>query len=671
MQGAATWLKRLVVGRPVRSDQLAETLLPKRLALPLFASDPFSSVAYASQEILLVLALGGVAVLHLAWWAGAAVMLLLAVVTISYRQVVRAYPSGGGSYAVASENLGPSAGLVVAGALMVDYVLTVSVSVSAGVDNIISAFTELNPYRVELGIGFVIVLTALNLRGMRESGRIFALPSYLFIAGVLVMIATGLVETLVGAAPVAQSAAYDVRPEHSSWSTFALLFLLLRTFASGCTALTGMEAISNGVPAFRRPKAENAAATMAATGLIAITMFAGVTALALISGVHYAENPCDLIGLPGDCANEPQRTVIAQIAAAVFGGTASPGFYYVQATATLILVLAANTAYSGFPLLTSLLARHRYMPRQLHTRGDRLAFSNGIVLLASAAGALIWLFEGSTTRLIQLYILGVFTSFTLAQAGMVRHWNRELASTTDNAKRRRQYRARLINTAGAAMTGLVLAIVLVTKFSHGAYLVVIVVPVLFVLMRGIRRHYDLVQQELEPEDEDTMFPARVHAVVLVSNVHKPVLRALAYARATRPDDLTAITVNVEDADTQLLEQTWQRNEIPVPLKVLESPYREITRPVVQYVRDLRRTSPRDVVIVYIPEYVFGRWWDNALHNQSALRLKTRLRFEPGVMITSVPWQLPSSHDRYHEPERHRPGELRRGITGPNPGSPHR
>ncbi|MFR9730677.1 APC family permease [Saccharopolyspora sp. MS10] len=664
MLGAAGWVKRLVVGRPVRSDQVAETLLPKRLALPLFASDPFSSVAYASQEILLVLALGGVAVLHLAWWAAAAVVVLLAVVTISYRQVVRAYPSGGGSYTVAAQNLGPSAGLVVAAALMVDYVLTVAVSVSAGVDNIISAFTGLNPYRVEICIGFVIALTAMNLRGMRESGRAFALPSYLFISGVLVMIGTGLAQVLAGAAPVARSAAYEIRPEQTSWSTFALLLLLLRAFASGCTALTGMEAVSNGVPAFRKPKARNAAATLAATGLIAITMFSGVTALALITGVHYAENPCDLIGFPGDCAAEPQLTVIAQIAAAVFGGETSPGFYYVQAAATLILVLAANTAYSGFPMLTSLLARHRYMPRQLHTRGDRLAFSNGIVLLAAAAGALIWVFEGSTTRLIQLYILGVFTSFTLAQAGMVRHWNREM-TTADRAARRVRRRARLINGAGASMTGLVLVIVLVSKFSHGAYLVVIVVPVLFVAMRSIRRHYDQVQRELEPADSDATLPSRVHALVLVSHVHKPVLRALAYARATRPDDLTAITVNVEDADTRELEEAWERRAIPVPLKVLESPYREITRPVVHHVRALRRANPRELVVVYVPEYVFGRWWENALHNQSALRLKARLRFEPGVMVTSVPWQLPPSHDRYHEPEPRRPGELRRGITGPD------
>jgi amino acid transporter len=640
---------------------MGETLLSKRLAMPIFASDPFSSVTYATQEILLILTLGGLAYLSLAPWIGLAVVVLLAVVVISYRQVVREYPSGGGSYTVASQNLGRSAGLVVAGALMVDYVLTVAVSVAAGVDNIISAIPELNAHRVAINIVFVVLLTAMNLRGVRESGRLFAVPTYLFILGVLAMIGIGFAETLAGAAPVAESAGYEVRPEQVGLSSLALVFLLLRAFSSGCTALTGMEAISNGVPAFRRPKPENAARTMAATGVIAITMFAGVTALALIADVHYTENTCDLIGFAGDCNNEPQRTVIAQIAAAVFGGDHSIGFYYIQAAAALILILAANTAYNGFPLLGSILAQDRYMPRQLHTRGDRLAFSNGILLLAVAAGLLIYVFDGSATRLIQLYILGVFTSFTLCQAGMVRHWNRKLADATDRADRGRIHRARIVNALGACMTGLVLVVVLITKFSHGAYLVAIAIPALYALMRGIRRHYDRVRVELESERGDEALPARMHAIVLVSNMRKPTMRALAYARATHPDTLTALTVNVDDNETRRLQEEWERHALPVTLKVIESPYREITRPIVQYVRNLQRQSPREVVTVYIPEYVVGHWWENLLHNQSALRLKGRLLFEPGVMVTSVPWQLRSTARRDLEREVHSPGDIRRGI----------
>ena len=425
MSSPTSLLKRLVVGRPFRSDRLGHTLLPKRIALPIFASDPLSSVAYATQEILLILTLGGLAYLYLTPWIGAAVVLLLAVVVLSYRQVVQAYPSGGGSYEVVATNLGPRAGLVVAAALLVDYVMTVAVSVAAGVDNIISAIPDLNPYRVAVNIGFLMLLTAMNLRGVRESGRAFAVPTYAFIVGVMAMIAIGLVRTLLGGAPQAESAHYGIHAEQAGLNTLAIALLALRAFSSGCTALTGVEAISNGVPAFRKPKALNAARTMTLMGALAISMFAGVTALALISHVHIVEHACDLIGFPGDCNTDAQRTVIAQIAAAVFGNN-SVGFFYIQAATALILILAANTAYNGFPLLSSILAQDRYLPRQLHTRGDRLAYSNGIILLAVIAGGLIYAFDGSTTRLIQLYILGVFTSFTLCQTGMVAHWNRML-----------------------------------------------------------------------------------------------------------------------------------------------------------------------------------------------------------------------------------------------------
>lgn len=653
-----------MLGRPFRSDRLGETLLPKRLALPIFASDPLSSVAYATQEILLILTLGGLAYLHLAPWVALAVVVLLTVVVISYRQVVRAYPSGGGSYEVASRNLGPAAGLVVAGALLVDYIMTVAVSVAAGVDNIISAVPELNPYRVAVNIAFIVFLTAMNLRGVRESGRAFAIPTYAFIVGVLVMITVGLGRALFGDAPVAESAGYDIRPEQVGLTTLALILLVLRAFSSGCTALTGVEAISNGVPAFRKPKARNAASTMSAMGIISIAMFAGVTLLAMIANVRVAENTCDLVGFTGDCANDPQRTVIAQLAAAVFGGDQTFLFYYLQAATALILILAANTAYNGFPMLSSILAQDRYLPRQLHTRGDRLAFSNGIILLSAAAGILIYAFDGSATRLIQLYIIGVFTSFTLCQAGMVRHWTRVLANATTRTERLRIHRSRVINGLGAVFTGVVLVIVMITKFTHGAYLVVIAIPALWLMMRAIHRHYDRLRRELVPDPEGDLLPSRVHALVLVSTLHKPTQRAVSFARATRPDTLTAITVNIDDNETRALQQEWDRHDLHVPLKVIESPYREITRPLINYVKHLHRQSPRDVVCVYIPEYVVGKWWENILHNQSALRLKGRLLFEPGVMVTSVPWQLDSSSRRDVGRLEHTPGEVRRGIVHP-------
>jgi len=658
-------LKRLLVGRPFRSDRLGDTLLTKRLALPIFASDPLSSVAYATQEILLVLTLGGLAYLYLAPWVGLAVVTLLAVVVISYRQVVRAYPSGGGSYEVASKNLGAGAGLVVAAALLVDYIMTVAVSVAAGVDNIISAMPELNPWRVPVNLVFVALLMAMNLRGVRESGRAFAVPTYLFVLGVLALVAVGFGQTLFGDAPVAESAGWQVQPEQVGLAGLGVAFLALRAFSSGCTALTGAEAISNGVPAFKPPKPENAAKTMAAMGILSIIMFAGITALALIADVRYVEDTCDLVGYPGNCETDAQRTVIAQLAAAVFGGSNSFMFFYIQAATAAILILAANTAFNGFPLLGSILAQDRYLPRQLHTRGDRLAFSNGIIALAAVAAALIAAFDGSVTRLIQLYILGVFTSFTLSQFGMVRHWNRLLATERDRSVRRRVHRSRVINAVGGVFTGVVLVVVLITKFTHGAYLVVIAIPVLWVMMRAIRRHYDGVKRELAPESGGMVLPSRIHAVVLVSTVHKPTLRALAFAKAGRPDTLTAVTVNVDSHDTRELQRLWDDNNIQAPLTVIESPYREITRPILRYVKELRQGSPRDLVAVYIPEYVVGRWWEHLLHNQSALRLKGRLLFEPGVMVINVPWQLRSSAGIDVDRIGHSPGALRRSAGRPS------
>ncbi|SNS82717.1 amino acid/polyamine/organocation transporter, APC superfamily [Geodermatophilus pulveris] len=666
--------KRLVLGRPVRSDRLGESLLPKHLALPIFASDPLSSVAYATQEILIVLTLAGTAFLFLTPWLAVAVVVLLITVVLSYRQVVRAYPSGGGDYEVAIKNHGQFAGLVVASALLVDYVLTVAVSVSAGTDNIISAFPALNEYRVSIAVGLVTLLSAMNLRGVRESGRTFAVPAYLFISGILVLIVTGLLRHFFGDGITAESAQYTVIPEegYEEVTGLALVFFALRAFASGCTALTGVEAIANGVPAFKPPKSRNAATTLALMGGLAATMFSGVTALAILADVRYTEFPCDLEGFTA-CETEPQRTVIAQIAAATFGGDTSPGFFYVQAATALVLILAANTAFNGFPLLGSVLAQDRFLPRQLHTRGDKLVYSNGILLLAGFAILLIVAFDADVTRLIQLYILGVFTAFSIGQWGMVRHWNRELRTETDPRARARIRRSQAINTVGGTLTTVVLVIIVITKFSRGAWLVLVAMPILFLLMRAINRHYSHVAEQLVPDADSRLLPSKVHAIVLVSRVHKPTLRALAFARATRPDHLTALTVNVDGADTRALQQQWERYDIPVPLTVLESPYREVTRPVVDFVKSIRRDSPRELVVVFVPQYVVGHWWENVLHNQSALRLRARLQFQPGVMITSVPWQLESSIGREDAGLRATgpaPGDLRRGLADEHDATPY-
>jgi amino acid transporter len=632
--------KRLLVGRPMRSTQLGEQLLPKKIALPVFASDALSSVAYATEEILLVLSAGGVALIHYTWYAAAAVAFLMLVVVASYRQNVHAYPSGGGDYEVATTNLGRSFGTTVAAALMVDYVLTVAVSVSSGVANIASAVSSLHGHEVEIAVAVVLVIMLLNLRGLRESGTAFAVPTYAFMFGVAALIVVGVLRLAAGHHLTAQSAHWKVRPEHS-FAGLALAFLLLRAFASGCTALTGVEAISNGVPSFQKPKSKNAATTLALLGGIAVSMFMAITAFAIISHVHVADNPARLIGAGG----AQPKTVIAQVGAAVFGGDHSLGFYYLQAVTALILVLAANTAFNGFPVLASILARDGYLPRQLHTRGDRLAFSNGILLLAGFAILLIVTFSASPTKLIQLYIVGVFVSFVNSQTGMIRHWNRHLPSERDPARRRQMQRSRVINSIGAVVTSLVLVIIVVSKFTEGAWIAVVAMAVLFVMMRGIRGHYDNVRMELAPTDEETMLPSRVHAVVLVSKVHKATLRAVNFARATRPSTLEALTVSVDDAETQALRDEWDARGIPVPLKILESPYREVTRPILDYVRNIQRQSPRDIVSVYIPEYVVGHWWEQLLHNQSALRLKGRLLFTPGVMVTSVPYQLQSSEGR--------------------------
>jgi len=663
--------KRILLGRKLRSAQLGETLLPKRIALPVFASDALSSVAYAPDEIFIMLAIAGASAYAWSWKVAIAVALVMAAVIASYRQTVHAYPSGGGDYEVATVNLGRTAGTTVASALLIDYVLTVAVSISAASQYAAAAVPAFFEHEVIVAVVMVVLLTAMNLRGIRESGGFFAIPTYLFMFAVLGMCVYAFIQMATGTLPDVESASLEIQPDEG-WdqplTTIGLLFLLARAFSSGCAALTGVEAISNGVPAFQRPKSKNAATTLLLLAMIAISMIVSVVVLAKQMGLRYVD-PHDLHKLTLDGERLPddydQHTVIAQIARAVFTDF-SPGFYFVVVVTGIILVLAANTAFNGFPVLGSILAKDGFAPRALGARGDRLAYSNGIVFLAVMAIALIVAFGAETTKLIQLYIVGVFVSFNLSQLGMIRHWTRALATERDPSERRRMFNARVINAIGLTFTAVVLVVVLITKFTHGAWITILAMGFFFVIMRAIKGHYNSVEIELAADETDKALPTRVHAMVLVSKLHKPTLRALAFAKATRPNSLEGVYVSVDSAETARLMEEWDERNLGVPLKVLHSPYREVVKPIVEYASAIRGANPRSVVAVYIPEYVVGHWWEQLLHNQTALRLKGRLLFTPGVMVTSVPYQLRSSQIAREREEREesrvRPGDLRRGRT---------
>jgi amino acid transporter len=745
-------LKRVLLGRTMASSELEHTLLPKVLALPVFSSDPLSSNAYATQEIMLVLGLAGTATLSNVIPIALAVALLLGTVVISYRQTVRAYPSGGGAYIVAHENLGNYPGLLAAAALLIDYVLTVSVSITAGVDAIVSAAPTFAASKVPIAIGFVVFVTLMNLRGTKESGTLFAIPTYGFVLSIYALLATGFIKC-VGGCPLAESAGTHLEPEQG-----LTLFLILKAFSAGTTALTGVEAISNGVPAFRYPQSKNAATTLSMMGVMSISMFLGVSWLANHSQVVYTEDSA--------------RTVVAQIAHAVFGGGFM--FYVLQTMTAGILILAANTAYQDFPRLVSILAQDRFMPRQFMNRGDRLVFSNGVVILALLASLLIVVFDANLNSLIQLYLVGVFISFTLSQAGMVVHWRR----APEPGSRRRM----LINGFGAAITGIVFLVVVTTKFLSGAWIVVSAIPMLILLMRSIRNHYGevakqlahpdrrppdsrpgnhsmviLVKQadaataravgyvravrprqativtfdndiaaamrrmapempvtvlegqggqhsariksylaerrkKLSPEDflslvipemlegrglweivrrpgihrlkasflreqgvqivdlpilrhdvdpgrDETEEPARNYVVVLVSGVHNATLQALEYAETLTPADLRAVSFGLDPAATEKLGDDWLRSNIPVPLELHESPYRDMGRSLAAYVEQFRADGRDRVVTVVIPEFVVGKLRHQFLHGQTALLVKRHLLFEPGVVVASVPYHL--------------------------------
>ena len=565
---------------------------------------------------------------------------------VSYRQTVFAYPNGGGAYVVSKENLGDRPALVAASALLVDYVMTVAVSVVSGVVAVTSAFKSLIPYAAPIAAALVLALALANLRGTRESGRAFAVPTYAFIGLTYLMFAFAGVRAVNGTLPAAESATLPVEQTTAVGGVLTAV-LLLRAFASGCTALTGVEAISNGVPAFRPPQARNAAATLVVMGIIAVTMFGGITVLAveLSARAEPTGNP----------------SVLSQLAASSFG-SGSALFYLYQAATAGILVLAANTAFNGFPLLASLLGRERYLPRQLAQRGDRLAFSNGILLLAVVAAALILAFDANLAALLHLYIIGVFTSFTLSQAGMVRHWSRKLVGAV-GAERARLRRAQALNLTGAVFTGIVLVVVFATKVLEGAWVAVLAMAALYVSMQAINRYYARFRAELAVEpDERCTPPSTVHAIVLVVQVNWPVLRAVALATAARPDSIEAVTAAADAQEAEVLRADWDRRALPIPLRVLDAPYRDIGPPLLAHIRSLAGGKGRSVVSVYIPEYVVARWWQKGLHNQSALRLKARLLQLPGVIVVSVPFRLGDREQGWLGPaarSQHLPGAERR------------
>jgi len=672
----AAEFKRFIIGRALRTEQAAHERLSKKTALAVFSSDALSSTAYATEEILLVLAVavafGQTGAFKYVVGISFGIAALLVIVATSYRQTIHAYPSGGGAYIVAKENLGINAGLVAGASLLVDYVLTVAVSIAAGVAAITSMvqgtrYAWLDHHKVALCLIFIAFIAVANLRGVRESGSLFAAPTYAFLISFLFMIGYGLFSYYMygGATPVPgpdeikTAEGYAVQP--------LTLFLILGAFSNGCAALTGIEAISNGVPAFKKPEAKNAATTLVVMAALLTVMFLGTSVLAYLYGVHPHAN----------------ETVISQFARIMFTGPLAWFYYVVQITTALILVLAANTSFADFPRLSSLLARDRFLPRQFATRGDKLVFSNGIVILAIFASILVIAFGGDTSRLIPLYAVGVFLSFTLSQSGMVRHWLKVRAQVrTKKAESRERQEASIhftestvdvdlmsdaeldaseargatfvtdevtdsahwkksivINAVGAVATFVVLCVFVLTKFIHGAWIVVLVVPLLVLMFRAIHKHYVGVAKQLSTEGLEELRPIRHTVIVPISGIHRGVVAALQYAKSIAPQHVQAVYVDFDEEATAKLREKWERWGAGIQLVILPSPYRELTRPLLRYITRLERMQQNGMVTVVLPEFVPAKWWQHLLHNQSSLMLKGSLLFKKGVIVISVPYHL--------------------------------
>ncbi|HEY3058262.1 MAG TPA: APC family permease [Chloroflexota bacterium] len=611
-------VSRVLIGRPLASSEEPHERLNIFTGLAVFASDNISSSAYATEEIMRVLVLAGAGVLSLTMPITLVIVLVLAIVVISYQQTIRAYPSGGGSYIVASDNLGPLAGLTAAGALLVDYVLTVSVSIAAGVAALTSIFPGLFDYRVAAGIAFVVLLTLGNLRGIRESGTIFTAPTYVYLLAIYGLLAYGLYRFVTGTLPEYQPPTEWLQAEHG---TEALgVFLILRAFSAGSVALTGTEAVSNGVPAFKPLEWRNARIVLIAMGTCFGSIFLGMSFLA------------GQLGIVPDPTEE--QTVISQLTSLLVGA-GSPFHYLVQVSTALLLVLAANTAFADFPRLASILARDRFVPRIFQFRGDRLAFTGGIVLLAAVAGMLIVAFGGSVTNLIPLYTVGVFVAFTLSQSGMVRHWWKLRAEEPGW-----RWRA-AINGVGAATTGIVAIEVAISKFALGAWMVLVLVPILIGIMWSVRQHYTRLEGARLAETPVVPEEVVVRTIVPVAELGVPARQALAYARAVAADDAHVVAVHVTDdvASAADLRRQWREWEPGVEMVIIESPFRSLTGPLLAYIDALKESNPQDTITVVLPEYVPSRWWEHLLHNQTALRLKAALLFHPGVVVTNVPYHM--------------------------------
>jgi amino acid transporter len=604
-------VKQRLLGRPIPTAHESHERLGRATGMAVFASDALSSSAYATEEILLILVLAGTSALHTAVPISVAIAVLLAIVVGSYRQTILAYPGGGGAYIVTRENLGTYPSLVSGAALLTDYVLTVSVSVAAGIAAITSAAPALYPHRVELCVLAVTAIAVANLRGVRESGRVFAVPTYAFITAYALMIAWGLVVWLRGGVPGGSVATTPVPPGTEPLT----VFLVLRAFASGCVALTGIEAVSDGVPAFRPPEARNARQVLVMLGTILVTLFVGITFLANAFGLTPAT----------------QETVNSQLARRVFGGQ-NVLYYLVQGMTTLILVLAANTAFADFPRLSWFMARDRFMPRQFTSRGDRLAFSNGILILALLSAVLLTAFGADTHALIPLYAVGVFVSFTLSQLGMVRYWTRRRHPGWP-------WRATL-NGVGAAVTGVVTLVIATTKFTHGAWIVILLLPALVLVLVTIRRHYDDVagQLSLEGVDPAELPPARHHVLVLIGDIHRGVLGAIRYARSLS-ENARGVYIETDPAHRARVEERWATWVKGMPLVVLRSPYRSVVGPLLEYVDRLQRETPDMLITIVLPEFLPARWWQQLLHNQTALLIKGALLFRRGVVVVDVPYHL--------------------------------
>ncbi|HYU98561.1 MAG TPA: APC family permease [Pyrinomonadaceae bacterium] len=672
----AAELKRFIIGRALRTEQAAHERLSKKTALAVFSSDALSSTAYATEEILLVLAAaaayGQVGAFKYVVPISIGIGILLVIVASSYRQTIHAYPSGGGAYIVAKENLGTNAGLIAGASLLVDYVLTVAVSIAAGVAAITSMvqgtrYAWLDNHKVFLCLIFITFIAIANLRGVRESGSLFAAPTYAFLISFLFMIAYGLFSYYMygGAAPIPSAEQIKIAEGYKLQPL--TLFLLLGAFSNGCAALTGIEAISNGVPAFKKPEAQNAATTLVWMALLLTVMFLGTSVLAYLYGVH----------------PHASETVISQFARIMFTGPLAWFYYVVQITTALILVLAANTSFADFPRLGSLLARDRFLPRQFATRGDKLVFSNGIVMLAIFSSILVIAFAGDTSRLIPLYAVGVFLSFTLSQSGMVRHWLKVRENSPKRKAKERKQREEdihytqstvdretlpdaeleasdqrgstfvndevtdgshwkksiVVNAVGAVATFIVLCVFIATKFIHGAWIVVVVIPLLVFMFRAIHKHYVGVAKELSTEGLSELRPIKHTVIVPISGIHRGVVGALQYAKSIAPEHVQAVYVDFDEEATIKLREKWERWGAGVTLVVLPSPYRELTRPLLRYIARLERKGENDIVTVVLPEFVPAKWWQHLLHNQSSLMLKGALLFKKGVIVTSVPYHL--------------------------------